>query len=123
VVDGAVVHVDTVLVDAEQAKVGQGDDTVTPVDLIVGVTVADGLVKAAGLLSLSTSGLIGMVPGVAEVPAFDGNGRGRVSGVTLDVSVSVGVGGGGGGKMVVLTDTGSGPRGFTLGLCTDTGGG
>lgn len=116
VVDGAVVHVDTVFVEDEHPTTGQGDDTVTPVDLIVGVTVADGLVKAAGLLNLSTKGFIGMVPGVAEVPALEGRGRGRVSEFTFDVSVSaVGCGGVGG--------TTLGSAGFMPGLCTDTGGG
>lgn len=35
VVEGAVVHVDTVLVEADPQIVGQGEETVTPVDLIV----------------------------------------------------------------------------------------
>lgn len=126
VVDGAVVQVDTVFVEEEQPTMGHGDDTVTPVDLIVGVTVADGLVKAAGLLSLSTKGLIGMVPGVADVPALEGSGRGRVREVfTLDASVSAEGGGGVGvvGIAVALDRLGSGVTGFMLGLCTDTGGG
>lgn len=89
VVDGAVVHVDTVLVEA-WLIVGHGEETVTPVDLIVGVTVADGLVKAGGLLDLSTKGFIGIVPGAAEVPALDGRGSGRVGGVTLEALESVG---------------------------------
>jgi len=89
-VDGAVVHVDTVLVEAEPESVGHGEETVTPVDLIVGVTVADGLVKAGGLFDLSTKGFIGIVPGAAEVPALDGRGSGRVGGVAFEASESVG---------------------------------
>lgn len=56
------------------------------------MTVADGLVKAGGLFDLSTKGFIGIVPGVAEVPALDGRGSGLVGGVTLEASES---GGGG----------------------------
>jgi hypothetical protein len=48
---------------------------VLPVDLRVGVTVAEGLVKAVGLLSLSTSGLMGTVAEVAGVPTLLGSGR------------------------------------------------
>ena len=45
-------------------------------DLRVGVTVAEGFVKAAGLLILSTKGLMGIVTADADVPALLGRGRG-----------------------------------------------
>ena len=68
-VDGTTVQVETVLVE------GSVDDTedlteVTPVDLRVGVTVADGLVNAADFESLSTKGLMGTVAEVAAAPAL-----------------------------------------------------
>ena len=72
--------VDTVLVEVVVNTVGFTEDAVSPVDFSVGVTVAEGLVKAAGLLSLSTSGLMGKVTAETEVPALLGNGRGRVDG-------------------------------------------
>ena len=72
--------VDTVLVEVVVNTVGLTEDAVRPVDLRVGVTVAEGLVKAAGLLSLSTSGLMGKVTAETEVPALLGSGRGRVEG-------------------------------------------
>merc|ERR1711949_12239 len=65
-VDGTIVDVDTVLVEVVVNTVGLVDEAVSPVDFSVGVTVAEGFVKAAGLLSLSTRGLMGTVPGVAE---------------------------------------------------------
>ena len=81
---GAIVQVDTVFVEVVVKTFDLTDvDAVKPVDLSVGVTVAEGLVKAAGLLSLSTSGLIGLEPMVAGVPALYGSGRG------LDDSSSV----------------------------------
>ena len=68
---GAMVQVDTVLVDVVVKTFDLTDvEAVRPVDLSVGVTVAEGLVKAAGLLNLSTSGLIGFEPIVAGVPAL-----------------------------------------------------
>lgn len=68
---------DTVLVEEVVNTVGLVLEAVIPVDFRVGVTVADGLVNAAGLLILSTRGLMGTVMGVAEVPALLGRGRGR----------------------------------------------
>ena len=78
--------VDTVLVEVVVNTVGFTEEAVSPVDLSVGVTVAEGFVKAAGLLSLSTRGLMGKVTAETEVPALLGNGRGRVeeSSVTLE---------------------------------------
>ena len=70
------VEVDTVLVAEVVNTVGFVTEEVTPVDFNVGVTVADGFVKAAGLLSLSTRGLMGTVIGVADVPALLGKGSG-----------------------------------------------
>jgi len=80
------VLVDTVLVEVVVKTVGLTEEAVSPVDLRVGVTVAEGFVKAAGLLSLSTRGLMGKVTAETEVPALLGNGRGRVEGssVTLE---------------------------------------
>jgi len=67
------VHVDTVLV--VETLVGRTvAAAVLPVDLRVGITVAEGLVKAAGLPSLSTKGLMGTVAVVAGVPALLGSG-------------------------------------------------
>ena len=67
---GAMVHVDTVLVEVVVNTLDLTEvEAVRPVDLRVGVTVAEGLVKAAGLLSLSTRGLMGLVPMVAPWPA------------------------------------------------------
>ena len=68
------------MVEVVVNTVGFTEDAVSPVDFSVGVTVAEGLVKAAGLLSLSTSGLMGKVTAETEVPALLGNGRGRVDG-------------------------------------------
>ena len=84
--DGTIVLVDTVLVEVVVNTVGFTEEAVSPVDLRVGVTVAEGFVKAAGLLSLSTRGLMGKVTAETEVPALLGNGRGRVEGssVTLE---------------------------------------
>jgi len=92
--DDTIVQVDTVLVVAVVASVlGRTVvDAVKPVDLSVGVTVADGLVKAAGFPSLSISGLIGTVAEVAAVPALFGRGSGRLVSGFCD-----GEGGGGGG--------------------------
>lgn len=71
-------QVDTVLVEVVVNTLDRTDvDAVNPVDFSVGVTVAEGLVKAAGLLNLSTKGLIGLVPIVAGVPALKGSGNGR----------------------------------------------
>jgi len=70
------VHVDTVLVDDVVDNTGRTVEAVIPVDLRVGVTVAEGLVNAAGLPSLSTRGLMGTVAEVAAVPALLGSGRG-----------------------------------------------
>ena len=61
---------ETVLVDDVVDNNGLTVDAVNPVDLRVGVTVAEGFVKAAGLPSLSTNGLIGTVARVAAVPAL-----------------------------------------------------
>jgi hypothetical protein len=75
--DGTMVAVETVLVEVVVKTVGLVEDAVIlSVDFNVGVTVAEGLVNAAGLLSLSTRGLMGTVIGVAEVPALLGKGRG-----------------------------------------------
>jgi hypothetical protein len=68
------VQVDTVFVEVVVNTVGLTEDAVNPVDLRVGVTVAEGLVNAAGLLT--SSGLIGIVPDVAGVPTLLGNGKG-----------------------------------------------
>lgn len=76
-VEGAMVQVDTVLVDVVVNTIGRTEEAVNPVDLRVGVTVAEGFVNAAGLLSLSTRGLMGMVPDVAGVPTLLGSGKGR----------------------------------------------
>jgi len=76
-VEGAIVHVDTVLVEVVVKTIGLTVEAVNPVDLRVGVTVAEGFVNAAGLLSLSTKGLIGIVPDVAGVPTLLGSGKGR----------------------------------------------
>ena len=74
---GAMVQVDTVLVDVVVKTFDLTDvEAVRPVDFNVGVTVAEGFVKAAGLLNLSTSGLIGFEPIVAGVPALYGSGSG-----------------------------------------------
>lgn len=73
-VAGAMVHVDTVLIDVVVNTIGL---TVVAADLRVGVTVAQGFVNAAGILSLSTKGLIGIVPDDADVPTFFGSGFGR----------------------------------------------
>lgn len=75
--EGAIVHVDTVLVEVVVKTIGLTVEAVNPVDLRVGVTVAEGFVNAAGLLSLSTKGLIGIVPDVAGVPTLLGSGKGR----------------------------------------------
>ena len=70
---GAMVHVETVFVDVVVKTFDLTDvEAVRPVDFNVGVTVAEGFVKAAGLLNLSTSGLIGFEPIVAGVPALYG---------------------------------------------------
>ena len=74
---GAVVHVETVFVDVVVKTVDLTAGAASPVDLSVGVTVAEGLVKAAGFASLSTRGLMGIVPVVAGVPTLFGSGRGR----------------------------------------------
>lgn len=78
--EGTMVLVDTVLVEVVVNTVGLAEEAVRPVDFSVGVTVAEGLVKAAGLLSLSTSGLMGKVTAETDVPALLGSGRGRVEG-------------------------------------------
>jgi hypothetical protein len=70
------VEVDTVLVEVVVKTVGLVEEAVIPVDLRVGVTVAEGFVKAAGLLILSTKGLMGIVTADADVPALLGRGRG-----------------------------------------------
>ena len=85
------VQVETVLVEAVVDKLGRAVDVVVPVDFKVGVTVADGLVKAAGLPSLSTRGLIGTVQEVAAVPALLGRGRGRLVSCLLEEKSSVGL--------------------------------
>ena len=64
------------MVAAVVNTVDLAEEEVTPVDLRVGVTVAEGFVNAAGLLILSTRGLMGTVIAVAEVPALLGRGRG-----------------------------------------------
>ena len=72
--DVMTVHVDTVLVvDTLTGRTVAA--TVLPVDFSVGVTVAEGWVKAVGLPSLSTSGVMGTVADVAGVPALLGSGR------------------------------------------------
>ena len=71
---GTVVHVDTVMLEVVVKTIGL---PVEAADLRVGVTVAQGFVYAAGILSLSTKGLIGIVPDVADVPTFFGSGNGR----------------------------------------------
>jgi len=68
--------VDTVLVEAVVKTVDLAEEAVIPVDFSVGVTVAEGLVNAAGLLNLSTRGLMGIVTADADVPARLGRGRG-----------------------------------------------
>ena len=70
------VEVDTVLVEVVVKTVGLTEEAVKPVDLSVGVTVAEGFVKAAGLLILSTKGLMGIVTAEADVPALLGSGKG-----------------------------------------------
>ncbi len=67
---------DTVLVEAVVKTVDLAEEAVIPVDFSVGVTVAEGLVNAAGLLILSTRGLIGIVTADADVPTRLGSGRG-----------------------------------------------
>ena len=99
-VDGTTVHVETVFVE------GRVDDTdgltdVVPVDFNVGVTVADGFVNAADLLSLSTRGLIGTVALTAAAPALCGSGSGRV-----DCCCCCDCGGGGGGCFSSSPDRG-----------------
>ena len=75
--DGTMVAVETVLVDEVVKTVGLVEEAVIlSVDFNVGVTVAEGLVNAAGLLNLSTKGLMGTVIGVADVPALLGKGSG-----------------------------------------------
>jgi hypothetical protein len=76
-VESAIVHVDTVLVEVVVNTFGLTEEAVRQVDLRVGVTVAEGFVNAAGLLSLSARGLMGMVPDVAGVPTLLGRGKGR----------------------------------------------
>ena len=76
-VEATMVHVDTVLVEVVVKTVGLAEEAISPVDFKVGVTVAEGLVKAAGLLNLSTSGLMGFGTDVAGVPALLGSGSGR----------------------------------------------
>jgi hypothetical protein len=76
--DETMVQVETVFVEAVVDKLGRAVDVVVPVDFRVGVTVAEGLVKAAGLPSLSTRGLMGTVADVAAVPALLGRGSGRL---------------------------------------------
>lgn len=73
-------EVDTVLVEVVVKTVGLTEEAVKPVDLSVGVTVAEGFVKAAGLLILSTKGLMGIVTAEADVPALLGKGKGLVEG-------------------------------------------
>lgn len=75
--EGAMVHVEIVLVEPTVERVDRAVEAVMPVDLRVGVTVADGFVNAAGLPSLSTRGLMGTVAEVAAVPALFGSGSGR----------------------------------------------
>ena len=70
------VEVETVLVAAVVNTVDLAEEEVTPVDFKVGVTVAEGFVNAAGLLSLSTRGLMGTVFIIADSPALLGRGRG-----------------------------------------------
>ena len=70
------VDVDTVLVEVVVNTVGFTEEAVKPVDFSVGVTVAEGFVKAAGLLILSTRGLMGIVTAEADVPALLGRGKG-----------------------------------------------
>lgn len=77
--DVMTVHVETVLVVETLAGRTVAATVLLPVDFRVGVTVADGLVNAVGLPSLSTRGLIGMVAQVAGVPALLGNGRGTAN--------------------------------------------
>ena len=74
-VDGTMVEVDTVLVEVVVNTVGLTEEAVKPVDFSVGVTVAEGFVKAAGLLILSTKGLMGIVTAEADVPALLGSGK------------------------------------------------
>ena len=75
--DGTMVAVETVLVADVVNTVGLVEEAVIlSVDFRVGVTVAEGLVNAAGLLNLSTKGLMGTVIGVADVPALLGKGSG-----------------------------------------------
>jgi hypothetical protein len=85
------VQVETVLVEAVVDKLGRAVEVVVPVDLSVGVTVAEGFVKAAGLPSLSTKGLIGTVAEVAAVPALLGRGRGLLVNCLLEEKSSVGL--------------------------------
>ena len=72
------VDVEMVFVDPTVDSVGRAVEAVMPVDFRVGVTVAEGLVKAAGFPSLSTSGLMGTVAEMAAVPALLGSGNGRL---------------------------------------------
>ncbi len=86
------VHVDTVLV--VETLVGRTvAAAVLPVDFRVGITVAEGLVKAAGLPSLSTKGLMGTVAVVAGVPALLGSGRVTVACLDRAEKSSAGRGG------------------------------
>ena len=75
----AIVQVDTVLVELVVNTLDlTKEEAVSPVDFRVGVTVAEGLVKAAGLLDLSTRGFMGLEPRMAGVPTpLLGKGRGR----------------------------------------------
>ena len=75
-VEGTIVDVDTVFVEAVVRTVDLAEEAVIPVDFKVGVTVAEGFVNAAGLLSLSTRGLMGIVTADADVPALLGRGKG-----------------------------------------------
>jgi len=92
--DVIIVQVDTVLVvDTLAGRTVAA--AVLPVDFKVGITVADGLVKAAGLPSLSTKGLMGTVAVVAGVPALLGRGRVTVDCLGMVEKSSTGRGGGG----------------------------
>lgn len=62
--------------EAVVKTVDLAEEAVIPVDFSVGVTVAEGFVNAAGLLNLSTRGLMGIVTADADVPARLGRGRG-----------------------------------------------
>ena len=95
------VDVDTVLVEVVVNTVGLAEDAVKPVDFRVGVTVAEGFVKAAGLLILSTKGLMGIVTADADVPPLLGRGRGLEEGSSATLDDCTGVE-----KNVLLDGTG-----------------